>query len=295
MTITPDILKIGLFNEATISKWFYTDAAGISLPPVVTSLFAPADYVTPRLLAPLTDNDQNLCVFGGTANNYFTFDFGDVVTPSMIAIANHNAFKTDDIITIYKDFPVAPAGIVSLIQYPVRSADLFWPLRMNDAWVNSAGESSRYWTVKITLKDNTRRCRIGEIFFCFNHSYKEFETPPSWGARLNVDLHESYLPLTAGGGASVYGNAPSVEIPLGFDKRNSTNDYQDILWTLAAANRFPGARQILVWHDRLCFFGNIGETADFTRIKQGNSAARIGGLSFLHEMPRRFVGDEIDP
>lgn len=275
------------------------DPGGLSLPPTASASaftnYAGGIGAAAAHRALISDGDQNLPLFLSGSPSDFSWTFNNAIIPKAIAIINHNCYETGDKIEIIAGANPSNPILIATIQSPNRSADIFYPLRFNDAWVNTGSVNQPWWQVQFTKASGNPY--VGEIFFATDYyEFEDFMPQPNYDIAMQLSRRKASHEFYSGESADYDLKSPVVPFGLDWSRKDVKSGSFDLFmdWVpkhMDALNQSP-SRQVLIWRDdRVCMFGRLEESAALGWFPDKSFTPRY---VFRAEYPRRFFRDELD-
>lgn len=293
--------KLILFNALSDTIQWSSEEPSVSKPPAIaktgaTTLEAYTNIVANQdLLDLMRDGSQNIQLVFDATGSGFVIDWGVIVTPRAIAIINHNCWESGDHIEIRYDLVKTLAVDIAS---PNRSADIFYPLRMNDAWLNDSNISSRYWWIEFFKTSG--KPFVGEIFFAFEFtSFLEFDPQPDVGIGISYLRNASRNNTIAGAPVIYDTQPPSLRWGLNWSRKkeddNVAADTDFLLdWPMLFTSQAtqPNRKSVFIWkNDRVCQMGKLAFSGS-EAISPDRSVAP--SLTFTGEFPRKALRENPD-
>lgn len=288
-------IKLAAYNLLSESEAWDLEPGGVTKPPTLTVLSGLISYTNISGAANhallLKDGDQNLPIF---TNGNIDLDFGVAYIPKLICFINHNVYDSGSKIEIYAGPNAGALVLRDTIESPNRSIDLFYPLRFNDAWLNSTSVNQAYW--RFRLLRGSGAAYIGEIVIASDYfSFDEWTPQSDYSLNMAFDRRKATHEFYSGESTDHDIKPPVLNFDLTWIRKaifDGNNLYVDWLAQhMAGLNKSPN-RQVLVWRDnRVCLFGKLNPEAG---IGWNSDESFTPRFSFTGEYPRRFYRDELD-
>lgn len=289
--------KLILFNALSDSIQWSSEEPSVSKPPTIilagVSSIVPYTNIigNPANIALVRDGSQNIPIVFGASGDGLTVDWGVVnVEPKAIAIINHNCWESGDHIEIRY---LVGESLAFDIASPNRSADLFYPLRMNDAWINDSALQARFWTIRFFKTSGLPF--VGEIFFAFEFtSFLEFDPQPDVGIGVSYLRNASRNNTIAGAPVIYDTQPPSLRWGLNWSRKkeddNVAADTDFLLdWPMLLTSQAtqPNRKSVFIWkNDRVCQMGKLSFPGS-EAISPDRSVQPA--LSFVGKFPRKSL------